>query len=93
MVKEVKEKDPKKPIEILATNFWWNKVVQPCKEGFPRERAVDLFVNGWKSVSNIWDASDGKFASIEEVKRKFSISTEEERIYAKSGIQTRGKMG
>ncbi len=74
-VKEVKEKDPKTSIEILATKFWWNKVVKPCKEGFPWERAADLFMNGWKSVSNIWDASDGKFASIEEVKRKFSIST------------------
>jgi hypothetical protein len=75
MVKEVKKKDPKTLIEILATNFWWNKVVKPCKEGFPWERASNLFMNGWKSVSNIWDASDRKFASIEKVSRKVSIST------------------
>jgi hypothetical protein len=67
--------------------------VQPCKEGFPWERAVDLFMNGWKSVSNIWDASDGNFASIEEVKRKFSISTEDERIYAKVASKLEAKWG
>ncbi len=67
--------------------------MQPCKQGFPWEKAVGLFVIGWRTISNIWDAGDGKFASIEEVKKKFSISMQEERICARVTSKLEAKWG
>jgi hypothetical protein len=40
MAKKVKFKSPSTHANILASNFWWNSIVQATKEGFHEKRAV-----------------------------------------------------
>jgi hypothetical protein len=42
------------PKDILVANFWWNMIRQPYKESFLRNKATELFSQGWRTVAHVW---------------------------------------
>jgi hypothetical protein len=49
MVKKARFKSPSTHASILASNFWWNSIVQPTKEGF-HEKRVSLMGRDEKEI-------------------------------------------
>jgi hypothetical protein len=46
--------DPKSANEILALNFWWNKIIHPWDVGFSKNKAIEFHGLGWVSMSDVW---------------------------------------
>jgi hypothetical protein len=81
MVKKLKFNNPKNPSKILALSFWWKRIIHPWDVGFWKSKAVKLHGLGWVSMSNVWVALVGRFASKEEMGKKQLLSLEEELGY------------
>jgi hypothetical protein len=69
--------------EILASNFWWNRIIHPRDVSFLKSKVIELHGLGWVSMFDVWVASTGRFASKEEMGEKFVLSLEEELGYEK----------
>jgi hypothetical protein len=83
MVKKVRFKSPSTHANILASNFWWNSLVQATKDGFHEKRAVELFAKGWFIVVHVRPHEEHKFISWEEMRRKFDLFVIEELAYGR----------
>ncbi len=70
--------------KILALSFWWNRIIHPWDVDFSKSKATKFDGLGWVSVSNVWVAFEGRFASKEEMGQKFVLSLEEELGYEKN---------
>ncbi len=55
-MKELKFNSPKRTSEILASSFWWNRIIHIWDVGFPKSKAVEFHGLGWVSMSNVWVA-------------------------------------
>ncbi len=81
MVRQVMEQNLITVVDMLTTNFYWNKFTQLCKDDFSRKIVVEIFSLGWKTIYNIWVTKEGRFASKEEMRNEFSLSAKEELAY------------
>jgi hypothetical protein len=50
---------------------------------FWRERQQNYFQKVWRSISNVWIPHEGRFALVEEMKKKIMILNEKEWTYIK----------
>jgi hypothetical protein len=81
MVKELRFNNPKNVNKILASNFWWNMIIHPWHVGFLKSKTTEFHGLGWVSMSDVWVAFVGIFASKEEMGKKIMLSLEEELGY------------
>jgi len=75
-MKELKFNSPKRTSEILASSFWWNRIIHTWDVGFSKSKAVKFHGLGWVSMSNVWVVFVGRFASKEKMGENFVLSLE-----------------
>ncbi len=78
---EIEIQHVKSPSEILASNFWWIKSIHPWDVDFSKNETTEFHGLGWVSMSNVWVASAGRFASKEEMGKKNLLSPKKELGY------------
>ncbi len=74
MVKKVKFKSPSTHANILASNFWWNSIVQALRKDSMKRGLLNYLQKGWVIVVDVAShEEEHKFISWEEMKRKFDF--------------------
>jgi hypothetical protein len=79
--------------EILASSFWWSKSIQPWDEGFSKDIATKLHLLGWNTIGDSWIIVVGRFATEDDICKKFIMFLEEQSRYGRIVTKLEEKWG